>query len=133
MNFNRAQDARRFKKSFHGRQLAANRSNKVCEVTVARVQGLQANMRQFRNSPINTMPIRAYRPLVFDRSGTPTELPSPNRPVRPVLLRNPRAAGGQKERIGATAKPEPPGPLVNKVLGKAALGVFLEHTTRAQC
>ena len=101
------------------------------------------------------MPIRAYRPLVFDRSGTPAELPSPDRPVRSVLLRNPRAAGEQKEshesegrkqveassrlqhdateRIGATAKPELAGPLVNEVLGKVALGVFLELTTRAQC
>lgn len=56
-------------------------SDKGCEVTWSRVQGLQQNVEQFRNCPaMDTKAPQAYRPLMFV-SGEPVEFPKPTRRI----------------------------------------------------
>lgn len=65
----------------------AYNSPKVCEVNYARVQGLEANIEVYRNSPVNGIPIKQYRPLIF-HNGEEVEFPSPDAPLPPIQLRS---------------------------------------------
>eukprot|EP00391_Amoebophrya_sp_Ameob2_P014096 CAMPEP_0178999248 /NCGR_PEP_ID=MMETSP0795-20121207/9946_1 /TAXON_ID=88552 /ORGANISM="Amoebophrya sp., Strain Ameob2" /LENGTH=847 /DNA_ID=CAMNT_0020691983 /DNA_START=515 /DNA_END=3058 /DNA_ORIENTATION=- len=96
INFVTPEDAKRFLQVFHKFKLKAYNSPKVCEVNYARVQGLQANIEVYRNSPVNGIPIKQYRPLIF-RGGNEVEFPSPDAPLPPIQLRSeeePRSGGG---------------------------------------
>ncbi|CAD7949471.1 unnamed protein product [Amoebophrya sp. A25] len=87
INFTSPDDAKNFLSIFHKFKLKAYNSPKVCEVNYARVQGLQANIEVYRNSPVNGIPIKQYRPLIF-RNGVELDFPSPDAPLPPIQLRS---------------------------------------------
>jgi len=77
-----------FRKAFHKTKLTLIPSTKVCEVAYAKVQGLQANLDVYRNSPVNGIAIKQYRPLLFDMpSGEELPFPEPDAPLPPLQLR----------------------------------------------
>merc|ERR1711964_891492 len=49
--------------------------------------GLEANIEVYRNSPVNGIPIKQYRPLIF-RDGVEEEFPQPDAPLPPIQLRS---------------------------------------------
>jgi len=77
------------------------RDRKICQVTFARVQGLEANVRRLLNSPImgaanvlgaSQEEIDASMPILFDSvSGEPIPLPKPNAEVLHSIM-HPRAS-----------------------------------------
>lgn len=84
INFVSHIDAALFRESFQGRQLKAFNSAKICEVTVAKVQGKDANIEQYRNSAVMNMDEK-YHPLVFEAEKR-VRFPAPTvglRPYRP--------------------------------------------------
>merc|ERR1719424_199638 len=91
INFLQPDLARRFFKALDGYQLRAFNSDKVCAVAWARVQGLQANVEHYRNSPIAGVPIPQYRPLLF-KAGVEIPFPEPDGPLARVRLRVPKGA-----------------------------------------
>lgn len=86
INFVDPEHAKRFLQSLHRVKLPAYNSNKVCEVTYAHVQGLEQNVEHYRNSPVNGIPISAYRPMIF-KSGLEVGFPKPDAPLPPIQLR----------------------------------------------
>jgi hypothetical protein len=65
INFLSNATATEFKKQFDGVKLTGFNSQKICEVSYARVQGLKANIEHYRNSPVNGISVPEYRPLLF--------------------------------------------------------------------
>ena len=65
INFLSNATATEFKKQFDGMRLTGFNSQKICEVSYARVQGLKANIQHYRNSPVNGISVPEYRPLLF--------------------------------------------------------------------
>jgi RNA recognition motif 2 len=53
-------------------------SQKELRVCWARVQGLHANVQQYRNSPVNDMPLQ-FRPMLFEDGGVQVPFPRPDR------------------------------------------------------
>lgn len=86
VNFIAPEHAKRFLKALNRVKLPAYNSSKVCEVTYAHVQGLEQNIEHYRNSPVNGVPIAAYRPLIF-KSGMEVGFPKPDAPLPPIQLR----------------------------------------------
>eukprot|EP00397_Hematodinium_sp_SG-2012_P039252 GEMP01042830.1.p1 GENE.GEMP01042830.1~~GEMP01042830.1.p1 ORF type:complete len:366 (+),score=67.98 GEMP01042830.1:173-1270(+) len=86
INFTAVCHAERFLKVLHHVKLPAYNSNKVCEVTHAHVQGLEQNIEHYRNSPVNGVPVAAYRPLIF-KGGVEIGFPKPDAPLPPIQLR----------------------------------------------
>jgi len=86
INFVAPEHAKRFLKSLNRVKLPAYNSSKVCEVTYAHVQGLEQNIEHYRNSPVNGVPIAAYRPLIF-KGGMEVGFPKPDAPLPPIQLR----------------------------------------------
>jgi hypothetical protein len=66
--------ARMFMDKLSGYRLPGFNSQKICEVSWARVQGLKANIQHYRNSPVNSINIPEYRPLLFAH-GTEIQFP----------------------------------------------------------
>merc|ERR1719487_1128702 len=98
INFLMNDVAKQFFKALDGYQLRAFNSDKVCAVAWARVQGLQANIEHYRNSPIAGVPIPQYRPLLFDAdTGVEIPFPEPDGPLARVRLRVPKGAPAQRK------------------------------------
>merc|ERR1719487_2243158 len=101
--------AKQFFKALDGYQLRAFNSDKICAVAWARVQGLQANIEHYRNSPIAGVPIPQYRPLLFEH-GVEIQFPEPDGPLARVRLRVPKGAPAQRKNRfknnNANAAPE---------------------------
>jgi hypothetical protein len=76
INFVDHNAAIKFMKAFEGFQLPA-KSSKVCTVCWARVQGINANVAHYRNSPVNDLPDPSYRPLLF-QNGVEVAFPRPD-------------------------------------------------------
>ena len=74
INFTSPDVATKFKNHLHGYRLTGFNSQKICEVSYARVQGLKANIQHYRNSPVNGITIPEYRPLLF-ANGTEIQFP----------------------------------------------------------
>ena len=55
-----------FKGLFDGYKLPGFNSQKVCQVTYARVQGLEANVEHYKNSPVCDVTVPEYRPIVLE-------------------------------------------------------------------
>merc|ERR550514_1775750 len=96
INFLSNDVAKQFFKALDGYQLRAFNSDKVCQVAWARVQGLQANIEHYRNSPIAGVPIPQYRPLLFE-NGVEIQFPEPDGPLARVRLRVPKGAPAQRK------------------------------------
>jgi len=86
INFVAPEHAKRFLNTLNRAKLPAYNSSKVCEVTFAHVQGLEQNIEHYRNSPVNGVPIAAYRPLIF-KSGIEVGFPKPDAPLPLIQLR----------------------------------------------
>lgn len=65
INFVSTETAKVFKNHLDGYRLTGFNSQKICEVSFARVQGLDANILHYRNSPVNGVAVPEYRPLLF--------------------------------------------------------------------
>ena len=78
INFTSGDAAVEFKDHLHGYRLTGFNSQKICEVSYARVQGLKANIQHYRNSPVNGIAIPEYRPLLFAH-GTEIQFPFVNK------------------------------------------------------
>ena len=91
INFTTHANAVAFMGEFKGLRLPALRSNKVCDVSWARIQSLEDNVEHYRNNPINSLPDSDFRPLIF-RQGVPADFPRPDRvnvraiPRRPHIV-----------------------------------------------
>jgi RNA recognition motif-containing protein len=97
INFISNIDALKFWKSIEGQRLADSPSSwsaKKCEVTWARIQGLERNVRHYKNSPINELPWE-FRPCLFDR-GVLISFPGPDKPVKCAQL--PKASRLEKKK-----------------------------------
>uniref|UniRef100_A0A0G4I6G8 Mei2-like C-terminal RNA recognition motif domain-containing protein n=1 Tax=Chromera velia CCMP2878 TaxID=1169474 RepID=A0A0G4I6G8_9ALVE len=86
INFLHPHYARMFKDAFGGRKLNAFKSNKVCEVSWGRVQGLKNNIEHYRNSAVMSVPIPQYKPMLF-RNGIQIAFPEADGPLPSVKLR----------------------------------------------
>jgi hypothetical protein len=75
--FNDNGSAKLFMDKFSGYKLPGFNSQKVCEVSWARIQGLKANIQHYRNSPVNNFTAPEFRPLLF-AAGTEIPFPTPN-------------------------------------------------------
>jgi len=79
INFHTNATASEFKQMFDGLRLTGFNSQKICEVSYARVQGLKSNIQHYRNSPVNGISVPEYRPLLF-ANGQEIPFPFLNRP-----------------------------------------------------
>lgn len=80
--------ATKFKAAYDGVKLGAAASSKVCAVSWARIQGLNANVTHYRNSPVNGVPCPQYKPLLFV-NGFEVAFPEPTIALSPIVLRPP--------------------------------------------
>jgi hypothetical protein len=80
INFRDAGFCRQFAAAFHGVETAVClqgfNSEKVCHVTPARVQGLEANVHRLRQSNVGHQLVEhpEWQPLVFDKCGVPRSI-----------------------------------------------------------
>ena len=63
INFDNHETLLEFKNRFDGFKLPGYNSQKVCVVTYARVQGLEANLVHYKNSPVAEVTVPEYRPV----------------------------------------------------------------------
>jgi hypothetical protein len=93
INFRTPAACEDFIKQFHGvdvrKCLPGLKSNKVVEVTPARVQGLMENIRRLRNSPVMNQLLDhpEWMPMVFTEHGGEEDFPKPDQPLPPVKPR----------------------------------------------
>jgi hypothetical protein len=64
-NFDSEATLREFTEKFEGFKLPGFNSTKVCQVSLARVQGLHANIQHYQNSPVAQVTIAEYKPVVL--------------------------------------------------------------------
>lgn len=92
INFRTAEACEDFVRQFHGidvrKCLPGLKSNKVVEVTPARVQGLSENVRRLRNSPVMNQLVDhpEWMPMIFSDHGQEL-FPKPDQPLPPVKPR----------------------------------------------
>jgi len=91
VNLTAGSEVERFRKTYHGIQLSADRSNKICAVCDAQKQGLHQNVEHYRNSPVMGMEEK-YQPMMFE-NGIRQLFPGPTRPLKQVRQRATRATG----------------------------------------
>ena len=78
VNFKSLEIAKDFFKRFDGKRIASRPGwEKPLRVCWARVQGLEANIDHYRNSPVNDMPDE-FKPMLFDEDGEPDPFPGPD-------------------------------------------------------
>jgi len=93
INFRTPEHCSSFVEQFHGvdvrKCLPGLNSKKIVEVTPARVQGLQENVRRLRNSPVmNQLADHPeWMPLLFGGDGYEETFPMPDQPLPPVKPR----------------------------------------------
>lgn len=93
INFRTPELCERFVTQFHGVDvrtcLPGLNSKKVAEVTPARVQGLEENVRRLRNSPVMNQLSEhpEWMPLLFNEHGEEEDFPAPDAPLPPVKPR----------------------------------------------
>jgi len=90
INFVDGAAAARFKAEFNDKKLpGCRRSHKVLAVQPARVQGVSANVRRFRNSSVMGVLSEDEKPMLF-KDGVQIPFPMPDGPLPPVGPRYPR-------------------------------------------
>jgi len=104
INFRTTEDCEDFVNRFNGvdvrKCLPGLNSRKVAEVTPARVQGLEENVRRLRNGPVMNELVHhpEWMPLLLDEEGEEKPFPLPDQPCAPVKPR--RRAGGREDHGG---------------------------------
>ena len=79
VNFTSAERAELFRSSMDGQRLVIDPhvwSQKVCGVSWARIQGLDANVKHYRNNPVNELSDE-FRPCLFSEKGVKLDFPAP--------------------------------------------------------
>lgn len=74
VNFRHHDRAVKFIEAFENYRLPATNSNKICSVCWARIQGREANVAHYKDSPIAP----EYRPWLFDQIGEREPFPEPD-------------------------------------------------------
>lgn len=93
INFRTEETYESFVSQFHGvdvrKCLPGLNSKKIVEVTPARVQGKQENVRRLRNSPVmnQLQDHPEWMPLLFNAEGIEEPFPMPDQPLPPVKPR----------------------------------------------
>jgi RNA recognition motif-containing protein len=78
VNFKSLEIAKDFFKRFDGKRVSSRPGwDKPLRVCWARVQGFEANIDHYRNSPVNEMPTE-FKPMLFDEDGEPVPFPAPD-------------------------------------------------------
>mmetsp|Transcript_98143 Transcript_98143/g.247682 ORF Transcript_98143/g.247682 Transcript_98143/m.247682 type:complete len:161 (-) Transcript_98143:204-686(-) len=101
INFRTSEACDEFVSKFNGvdvrKCLPGLNSRKVAEVTPARVQGLDENVRRLRNGPVMNELVHHpdWMPLLLDEDGEEKNFPVPDQPCPPVKPR--RIRGGRDE------------------------------------
>jgi len=82
VNFNSLDSARQFREDFTGFNRWAVASDKVCEVTWSSLQGLEAHIERYRNSPVMHESIpEEQKPALFEGSDA-VPFPPPTKKIR---------------------------------------------------
>ena len=88
VNFHSVDIAKEFFRHFDGRRIVSRPGwDKPLRVCWARVQGLEANVDHYRNSPVNEMP-EEFKPMLFDENGDFLLFPPPDPATGPVEMRS---------------------------------------------
>lgn len=87
-----------FKRAFHQFKLSAFKSQKVCEVSWGRVQGVSANVDHYRNSAIMSVAFPEYKPKIFSQ-GIEVDFPTSDGPLPSIKLRQ-GGGGGHNNNNG---------------------------------
>lgn len=98
VNFLSSTNAAAFCTLFNGLKLTKYKSKKLCGVSPGRIQGLEDNIRHFRNSPIMGINQEEFKPALF-KDGVRIPFPVPEGvlgPVRPRLSSVISIDGGQR-------------------------------------
>jgi len=78
VNFHSVEIAKEFFQRFDGKKVTSRPGwDKPLRVCWARVQGLEANIDHYRNSPVNEMPLE-FKPMLFDTDGDQLPFPAPD-------------------------------------------------------
>jgi hypothetical protein len=99
LNFTSPEATREFMTKFHNVPvidcLPGFNSRKICEVTCARVQGHQDNIKRLKNSPVMSQlsDHPDWLPLLFDAAGNAIDFPKPEIPVGPITERRHKPGG----------------------------------------
>ena len=96
INFRTSEAAKRFVGQVDGQRLVESFSTKLCGVSWARIQGLDANIKHWRNNPVNELPLE-FRPCLFDEHGRQMAFPEPEISSNGVHL--PKASRLEKKRV----------------------------------
>ncbi|KAF4666444.1 hypothetical protein FOL46_003084 [Perkinsus olseni] len=103
INFLDEDVAHQFREKFQGLHLPGFNSTKVCDVSVARVQGLYANVEHYKNSPVCALPAQEYRPIILgcdprkpDEMGEVLPFPQPDVTPQAIKLRGSRARAAHR-------------------------------------
>lgn len=99
VNLTSETEVERFRRTYNGFQLSADRSNKICAVCDAQKQGLHQNAEHYRNSPVMGMEEK-YQPMIFE-NGIRRPFPGPTRPLKQVRQRATRATGVNGQPVNA--------------------------------
>jgi hypothetical protein len=93
LSFTTPEATSRFAREFHGemakKKLPGFNSNKVCEVSPARVQGKNANICRLQASPLMSQLAdkREWLPILFDDQGNAMDFPVPEESARAQVSR----------------------------------------------
>jgi len=99
LNFRTASACKRFAAEFHmqnsAEKLPGFKSKKVCEVSEARCQGRQENVRRLQASQVMVQLLEKpeWLPLLFSADGSVEEFPMPRRPSGVSVQKQQRAPG----------------------------------------
>lgn len=99
INFTTLDVAKDFFRHFDGKRVTSRPGwDKPLRVCWARVQGLEANVEHYRNSPVNEMPTE-FKPMLFDEDGLQAPFPEPD------MLRDESRRSAHLQRQGSTVRP----------------------------
>ena len=88
INFREHERAQQFMHTFEGYRLPATNSTKICTVCWARIQGREANVSHYRDSPIAP----EYRPWIFTTDGAREAFPEPDAAVLAAIEKSAKEA-----------------------------------------
>jgi hypothetical protein len=101
----------RFKALFDGVKLPNHKSHKICEISAARIQGLQANLDHLsKGQAVRSLPDE-FKPIVFGLDGSAAPFPpsSPYTPppavAGPAVTRSRRYPGRSHQQSSASRGP----------------------------
>jgi hypothetical protein len=109
MNFRTAEACARFAFEYHGRnsrdKLPGYNSKKICEVSAARFQGCEENVRRLQVSSVMSELVATpeWLPILFDEAGEAVEFPIPDLATPKEVSQSSRSSRGRLQRRRAAA------------------------------